>query len=62
MIFDSIIDSLLLLTNVCFKVLLSLIIFFFFFFDSGNDKNTTKTIHETPKFSHCFFYESFKIS
>ena len=55
MIFDSIIDSLLLLTNACFNVLL-------FFFDSGNDNNTTKTIPETPKFSPCFFQESFKIS
>ena len=51
MIFDSTIDSLLLLTNACTAV--SLINFF----DSRNAKKQHKTIHETPKFLLGFFHK-----
>ena len=52
MILDLIIDSLLLLTNACLKVLLFLQYFFLIW---EMPKNMIKTIHETQKFFLAFF-------
>ena len=64
MTLDSIIDSLLLLTNACFinMLIISLIIFFFFFLIWEISKNMTKTIHENPKSLSWFFHKIFKAS
>ena len=62
MIFDSIIDSLLLLTNVCFKVLLSLIIFFFFFFFIREmTKTQQKQFMKLQNFRIVFFTNHLKL-
>ena len=63
MTLDSIIDSLLLLTNACFinMLIISLIIFFFFLIWEMS-KNMTKTIHENPKCLPWFFHKIFKAS
>ena len=59
MILDSIIDSLLLLANACFKSTAISLIFFFLIWEMP--KNMPKTIHETPKFLPCFFHKSLKL-